>query len=78
MKVLDFGRSPRDATTLTFKLGWGASVTPMPFYVYTARGRPPRLDASNAAVQFLVRLWRRLPRPVADALGPSVCSHFLA
>jgi FemAB-related protein (PEP-CTERM system-associated) len=78
MKILDFGRSPRDASTLKFKLGWGASITPLPYYLYTAHGKPPRLKLDHPGLQFLVRLWQRLPRSLADVLGPSVCSHFLA
>lgn len=78
MKVLDFGRSPCGASTLAFKLGWGAHTTPAPFYVYTARGRPPRLETHTPGVELLARLWQRLPRGLADALGPAVCARFLA
>jgi FemAB-related protein (PEP-CTERM system-associated) len=77
LKVLDFGRSPRDSSTLAFKTGWGAVVRPQPMMVYALRGRP-RLDGHDPLVERLVTLWQRLPRPVADALGPSVCRRFLA
>jgi FemAB-related protein (PEP-CTERM system-associated) len=78
MEVLDFGRSPRSSSALAFKLGWGATVTPQPFYVYTARGAPPKLDVDARGVKRMISLWQRLPRRVADALGPAVCRRFLA
>lgn len=78
MKTLDLGRSPRDSSLLTFKLRWGAEATPQPWYIYTSRGRPPELDAHDPSVQRLIQLWQRLPRPVADALGPHICRRFLA
>ncbi|MFN8178139.1 MAG: GNAT family N-acetyltransferase [bacterium] len=76
--LLDFGRSPKDSSNLEFKLRWGASTLPQPFYMYAPRGDPPRMNARDPAVQRLVRLWQRLPRTLADALGPAICRSFLA
>jgi len=77
MTRLDFGRSPKDSSTLSFKLFWGAQTTPVPFYVHQVRGKPPTLEASGAGLQRLVQLWQRLPRPVVDAIGPSICRRWL-
>ena len=77
MKTLDFGRSPVDSSSLAFKLGWGAVTTPQPYLLHTARGDPPGLSTEDASVQRLIHLWQRLPRPVADALGPSIHRRFL-
>lgn len=74
---LDFGRSPRDSTTLAFKLGWGAVTTAQPFLVHTTRGRPPRFDADSPTLKRLIHFWQSLPRPVADALGPGIHRQFL-
>jgi FemAB-related protein (PEP-CTERM system-associated) len=78
MKTLDFGRSPLGSGSLAFKLHWGAVTSPQPYFVYTARGEPPALDVEAPAVKRLIQLWQRLPRRVADALGPWVHGHFLA
>jgi FemAB-related protein (PEP-CTERM system-associated) len=78
MRLLDFGRSPKESSGLEFKRRWGAEIEPQPFYIYAARGEAPSLDAGDPNVQLMIGLWRRLPRFVADALGPSVCSRFLA
>lgn len=76
MKQLDFGRSPKDSSTLAFKLFWGATTTPQPFYVHQVRGKPPVLE-SGPGLQRLIQLWQRLPRPVVDAIGPQICQRWL-
>jgi len=78
LRTLDFGRSLKGSSALSFKLGWGAQVEPQPMYVRTVRGAPPRFDVSAPSVRLLVRLWRSLPRAFADALGPQVCRRWLA
>ena len=78
MKTFDFGRSLRDSTALAFKLRFGAETVGQPFWVSTVRGASPGFDPAAPGVRALTRLWRALPRPVADALGPSVCRRWLA
>jgi serine/alanine adding enzyme len=77
LKTLDFGSSLRGTSALAFKLGWGASILPVASYVYARTRQEPRLDPSAKAVQAGIRLWRRLPRSLADAAGPWVC-RFMA
>ncbi len=77
MTTLDFGRSPLDSGSMGFKLNWGAVTTPQPYFIYTAKGDPPALDVDDPTVKRLIQLWQRLPRPVADRLGPWVHGHFL-
>jgi FemAB-related protein (PEP-CTERM system-associated) len=70
---LDFGSSPRGTTTLDFKLHWGAVTVPITSLVHVPGAqKAPSVDASSPAIQAGVRLWKRLPRAVADALGPHV------
>jgi FemAB-related protein (PEP-CTERM system-associated) len=78
LHTLDFGRSVRDSTPLAFKLGWGAVTTPQPLLVRTLRGKAPRMDGESPVVRGLVALWQRLPRQLADLLGPWVCQRYLA
>ena len=78
MKTFDFGRSLRDSTALAFKLRFGAATSDQPFWVSTVRGAAPAFNPAARGVRALTRLWRALPRPVADALGPSVCRRWLA
>lgn len=76
MRELDFGRSLRDSSNLQFKLRWGASTTPQPFFVRSRRNAPS-FDQTDSKVRWLVQAWRNLPRPLADAIGPSICGRFL-
>ena len=46
--------------------------------VRTLRGKPPSMDVESPLVRTLVAVWQRLPRGLADALGPSVCRRWLA
>ena len=77
-RTLDFGRSLRDSTALSFKLGWGAEAEAQPMYVRALRGPAPRFDVAAPSIRFLTGLWRSLPRNLADALGPAICRRWLA
>ena len=76
LHTLDFGTSLIGQSTFAFKLHWGAKPRPAPSYLYSPGGQQPRIDPSGAAIQAGTRLWRTLPRPFADALGPLV-SRFM-
>ncbi len=77
-RVLDFGRSKRDTGPLAFKLHWGAKLLPQPLFHYPLAGSPPPADGALSPAESLVnRLWPRLPRRVADTLGPLLCRRWL-
>lgn len=78
MKTLEFGRSAKGSGQLTFKLGWGAQSMPQPLYLYTLRGKPPKLDPGHPGVRCLMGLWKRLPRRASDTLGPTIWRYYLA
>lgn len=73
LKTLDFGSSLRGSGPFAFKLGWGAERVPIASYIYARTQETPRLDPGTPAVQAGIRLWKRLPRALADAAGPWVC-----
>lgn len=67
----DFGRSQPGSGTYRFKEQFGAETRPL-FYQYALgrAGRMPTLEAQKASFELAVRVWRRLPLPVARAIGP--------
>jgi len=67
----DFGRSKTNSGPYHFKRNWGFEPSPLSYAVWTAPGSQPR-DASpaSAANSAKAALWRRLPLPVANRLGP--------
>lgn len=71
--VFDFGRSKQGTGAFNFKRNWGFEPQGLPYEygLYRAR-RVPDHNPLNPRYQRAVRLWRRLPLPVANWLGPRV------
>jgi FemAB-related protein (PEP-CTERM system-associated) len=72
-RSVDFGRSTAGSGNHRFKKQWNPEEIPLTWYYWTPEGcRPPRLDPDNPRFQLAIRLWRRLPLPVANLLGPRI------
>ena len=71
VRVFDFGRSKRDTGSFDFKKNWGFEHTPLTYeYQLLARDDVPQNNPLNPKYRALIALWRRLPKPVANAIGP--------
>lgn len=69
--MFDFGRSTRDAGTYRFKAQWGARPRPLYWHYWLRAGdRPPQLTPSNPKYRLAIRMWQRLPVPLANLIGP--------
>lgn len=72
----DFGRSTVDSGTYRFKAQWGAKPVPLYWHRWDAgraAGRHDEGSADNGGMRDRVaRIWRALPLPLANALGPLV------
>jgi FemAB-related protein (PEP-CTERM system-associated) len=72
-RVLDLGRSFRNAGTFEFKRQWGAQPHALPWIFHDTRaGAPPPVDRDKGRFARLVEAWKRLPLPVANVVGPWV------
>jgi serine/alanine adding enzyme len=72
-RVFDFGRSTPGEGTFHFKKQWGAEPRELVWEYWTAEGHPvPELNPKNPKFELAIRVWQRLPLPVASALGPFV------
>jgi FemAB-related protein (PEP-CTERM system-associated) len=72
-RVFDFGRSSVDASTLAFKLQWGAESEPQAWeYRLLARTAIPEHGVSSPRFETAVRAWMRLPIALATRIGPSI------
>jgi FemAB-related protein (PEP-CTERM system-associated) len=72
-RVLDLGRSFKNAGTYEFKRQWGAQAHALPWiFIDAAPGAAPPVDRDASRFDRLVRAWKRLPLPVANMLGPWV------
>lgn len=69
----DFGRSTRESGPWRFKRQWGADEIPLPWqYILEPGGSPPALKVSNPKFSAAIAIWKRLPLPVANLLGPRI------
>ncbi|HET7561840.1 MAG TPA: FemAB family XrtA/PEP-CTERM system-associated protein [Rhodanobacteraceae bacterium] len=67
----DFGRSKQDTGSYHFKKHWGFEPAPLPYAYYLVRAREvPNVSPTNGKYSLLIKAWRKLPLPVAGALGP--------
>lgn len=72
-KTLDLGRSPVGSGTAHFKTQWGGVARPLSYYyALTGAKKPPGRDAGDPAMVLASKIWRRLPRSVANWAGPSL------
>lgn len=70
-KRFDFGRSKTGSGPYSFKKNWGFEPQPLAYAGWTAPGAPPRnIDPTDASYSRKIELWKKLPLPVANTLGP--------
>ena len=71
MQRFDFGRSKTGSGPFAFKKNWGFEPSALTYAGWTAPGAPPRnIDPTDASYSRKIALWKKLPLPVANALGP--------
>ncbi|MCC6472252.1 MAG: FemAB family PEP-CTERM system-associated protein [Burkholderiales bacterium] len=76
LKVFDYGRSKRGTGSFDFKKNWGFEPQPLAYEYFLVRGRSvPDHNPLNPKYQRFIRLWQRLPLPVANALGPHIVKN---
>jgi lipid II:glycine glycyltransferase (peptidoglycan interpeptide bridge formation enzyme) len=69
----DFGRSQWNSGTFRFKEQWGATPVQLHYqYVLGTARRIPTLADQKSGFDLAVKAWRRLPLPLARALGEPV------
>lgn len=71
--IFDFGRSKVGTGPYSFKKNWGFSPVPVVHEYCLRNGNGlPEINPSNPKYQLFIALWRRLPLPVANFLGPHI------
>lgn len=72
-RTLDLGRSFKNAGTFEFKRQWGAVAHDLPWlFVDVVPGAPAPVDRDASRFASLVEVWKRLPLPLANLVGPWV------
>jgi FemAB-related protein (PEP-CTERM system-associated) len=71
VKIFDFGRSKQGTGPYDFKKNWGFEPAPLAYeYCLYRRSSIPQHNPLNPKYRALIALWRHLPVPVANAIGP--------
>lgn len=77
-KVFDYGRSKLGSGAYAFKKNWGFEPVPLHYEYYLVKSRNvPDRNPNNPKYDMAVNIWKRLPLPLANLLGPWV-SPYLA
>jgi FemAB-related protein (PEP-CTERM system-associated) len=71
VRIFDYGRSKQGTGSFSFKKNWGFVPQPL-FYEYRlVKARDvPQVNPSNPKYRYFIEVWKRLPLPVANAIGP--------
>lgn len=69
--IFDFGRSKLGTGPYNFKRNWGFEPRPITHQYKLLKGEAlPNVNPTNPRYALLIRAWRRLPIPVANAISP--------
>jgi FemAB-related protein (PEP-CTERM system-associated) len=71
--AFDFGRSKAGTGAASFKKNWGFEATPLSYAKWVAPGQKEReINPLNPKYQMQVKLWKKLPLPIANLVGPFI------
>lgn len=71
--AFDFGRSKTDTGAAHFKKNWGFEGAPLAYALRTANGAAPRdINPLSPKYQAKIKLWQKLPLPLANMIGPFI------
>ncbi|MBD8565762.1 FemAB family PEP-CTERM system-associated protein [Oxalobacteraceae sp. CFBP 8763] len=72
-RLFDFGRSKLGTGAYDFKKNWGFVATPLPYeYKLYATDALPDNNPLNPKYQLFIKVWKKLPLPVANFMGPYI------
>jgi FemAB-related protein (PEP-CTERM system-associated) len=73
IRVFDYGRSKVGTGPYDFKRNWGFEPQPLHYgYKLVSARRLPDNNPNNPKYRLFIQAWQRLPRPVANFLGPYI------
>ena len=76
LKWFDFGRSKVGTGAYHFKKNWGFQPTPLTYSYWLRRlDEVPDINPLNPKYQLLIAIWKRLPLPLANLIGPPIARN---
>jgi FemAB-related protein (PEP-CTERM system-associated) len=71
--LFDFGRSKRGTGAFSFKEHWGFEPQALHYETRLVRAsEPPNVNPLNPKYRMFIAMWKRLPLPIANLLGPMI------
>ena len=71
LKTFDYGRSKVGTGAYSFKKNWGFEPAALPYQFQLVRARElPNMSPTNPKYQYFINVWKRLPLPIANTIGP--------
>lgn len=75
-RLFDYGRSKRGTGQYDFKMNWGFEPTPLHYEYFLVNATSvPEHNPLNPKYRLFIQLWRKLPLPIANALGPHIVKN---
>jgi FemAB-related protein (PEP-CTERM system-associated) len=75
-RVYDFGRSKKGTGSFDFKKRWGMTMSDLPYQYHLVRKHSmPDNSPLNPKFSLWIRLWQKLPLPIANTFGPPIARH---
>lgn len=71
-RYFDFARSIKGSSNQEFKRRWSAETKQLYYQYYLNTSNTPDYDPSNQKYQKFIRMWKKVPVPVAKVLGPKI------
>lgn len=73
VEIFDYGRSKKGTGSYAFKKNWGFVPEPLYYqYVPIRMSEIPNVSPSNPRYERYIRLWKKLPLPLANLVGPVI------
>jgi FemAB-related protein (PEP-CTERM system-associated) len=75
LSTFNFGRCTPGSGTHRFKMQWGGREQPLWWYGLSEHDHATTPSPDDSAYRWGPRVWRRLPMPIATALGPGIVRY---
>lgn len=70
-RVFDYGRSKAGTGPYDFKRNWGFTPEPLHYQYHLVKADSvPEVNPKNPKYRYFIEAWKRLPLPIANAIGP--------
>ncbi|KEQ54013.1 FemAB family XrtA/PEP-CTERM system-associated protein [Sphingobium chlorophenolicum] len=72
MRIFDFGRSKAGSGQAAWKKSFGFDPMPLSYHSWSATGERRDINPNSPQYQRRIDLWKKLPLPVANLIGPFI------